>query len=257
MNSIKPALDTADAVHLWVTDTTDISDQGVEERYVQALGQAELDSYKALANAEHRREYLISQAFLRDVLSHYLEQAADSLEFVRNASGKPSLQLTNQEAAPLHFNLSHSSRSVACAVTYAGHVGVDVETSHPDSGLLAMAEHYFAGDEVDCLQKLDGERQQMMFARIWTLKEAYIKARGEGHSKSLDSFSFDCKEPGSIRLVEDAVARQDWRFWSLQPIADQTVSVAVESAEARLRLFSTVPFGAVTELPLTSLGQVA
>ena len=257
MNAIKPALDRPDAVHLWVTDTTDIGGKDLDERCLQALGQAELDSYNALANAEHRREYLISQAFLRDVLSHYLNLAADSLEFVRNASGKPSLQLPNQTTAPLHFNLSHSSCSVACAVTHVGHVGVDVETSHPDSGLLAMAEHYFAGDEIDCLQKLSGERQQLMFARIWTLKEAYIKARGEGHSKSLDSFSFDCKEPGSIRLVEDDAARQDWRFWSLQPLADQTVSLAVESPEASLRLFSTVPFGAVTELPLTGLGQVA
>jgi 4'-phosphopantetheinyl transferase len=257
MNSKIPALGTADEVHLWVTDTADISDEGLEARYSQTLGQTELDSYSALANAEHRREYLISHVFLRDVLSHYLDLAADAFEFVRNASGKPSLQLPVQQSLPLHFNLSHSARSVVCAVTRAGPVGVDVETSHPDSGLLAMAEHYFAGAEIDTLQSLSDEGKQLMFARIWTLKEAYIKARGEGHSKALDSFSFECQQPGSIALIEDGAARSDWRFWSLQPIAGQTVSVAVEAAAATLRLFSTVPFGSVTELSLTGLGQVA
>jgi 4'-phosphopantetheinyl transferase len=252
-----PALGTADEVHLWVTDTADISDEGLEARYAQALGQTELDSYSALANAEHRREYLISQALLRDVLSHYLDSAADAFEFVRNASGKPSLQLPVEEPQPLQFNLSHSAQSVVCAVTRAGPVGVDVETSLPDSGLLGMAEHYFAGAELETVQSLSGERQQLMFARIWTLKEAYIKARGEGHSKALDSFSFEFQPGGSIRLIEDGVARSDWCFWSLQPIPGQTVSVAVEAAAATLRLFSTVPFGSVKELSLTSLGQVA
>lgn len=257
MDFLTPALGTAGEVHLWVTDTADISDEDLEARYSKALGQAELDSYNALANAGHRREYLISQALLRDVLSHYLDLAADALEFVRNASGKPSLQLPEEQALPLHFNLSHSAQSVVCAVTRAGPVGVDVEPSLPDAGLLGMAEHYFAGTEIEAVQSLSGEPQQLMFARIWTLKEAYIKARGEGHSKALDSFSFDFQQPGSIRLIEEGAPRNDWCFWSLQPLAGQTVSVAVEATAATLRLFSTVPFGSVKELSLASLGQVA
>lgn len=257
MTATKPVLVGTDEVHLWVADTAEINPRGIEERYEQALGEAERVSYTALANAEHRREYLISQVFLRDVLSQYLELSAQSLEFVRNACGKPSLELPAGHTVDLHFNLSHSAKAVACAVTRAGPVGVDVETSQPDAGLLNMAEHYFAAAEIASVQRLSGEPQQQMFARIWTLKEAYIKARGEGLSKALDSFSFECQQPQSIRLSENGKLSDSWCFWSLQPIAGQTVAVAVAAAHAKLRLFSTVPFGNVKELPLTSLGQVA
>jgi 4'-phosphopantetheinyl transferase len=146
---------------------------------------------------------------------------------------------------------------MACTVTREGAVGVDVESLPVDNGMLDVADHYFSTSEVASLQDLDSVEQRRMFCKIWTLKEAYIKARGEGLSLALDSFSFECPDSDIIRLREEGGYREDWQFWSLEPVSGQMIAVAAQSEDAGLRVFSGIPLGETQELPLTALGQVA
>ena len=60
-------------VHLWYTDPAVMVDAVLLDRYESLLSNEELASYHELQMPSHRREYLISQAFLRDVLSHYFD----------------------------------------------------------------------------------------------------------------------------------------------------------------------------------------
>ena len=261
MEKLKPSLVNASEIHLWLTNPATITDKALLARYMNLLGSDELGSYRALAQAEHRREYLISQAFLRDVLGNYAGDEVQALEFERNASGKPSLKRSSQGGLggleSVQFNLSHSAELMACTVTRAGAVGVDVEALPTDNGMLEDADNYFSSAEVASLQNLDSTEQRRLFCKIWTLKEAYIKARGEGLALALDSFSFECDENGEIRLREQDAYRKDWQFWSLQPIPGQMVAIAAQSATASLRVFSGVPLGETNELSLTTFGQVA
>jgi 4'-phosphopantetheinyl transferase len=146
---------------------------------------------------------------------------------------------------------------MACAVKRLGEVGVDVENNSQDRGIVEVADHYFSSIELAGLEALGAVDQQSQFFRIWTLKEAYIKARGEGHSQPLDSFSFYCPQPSTIRLVAQGDEVDGWSFWSLQPVAGQMIAVAVQSVGANLRVFSRNSQGIQQELPLTSLGEVA
>jgi 4'-phosphopantetheinyl transferase len=257
MNTLRPSLAGEPEIHLWLTNPAAISDENLLERYLGLLGKQELESYQALAQPQHRREYLISQAFLRDVLGSYIGDDSQALEFERNASGKPSLKQCGPSLENLQFNLSHSAELMACTVTRAGAVGVDVETLAMDSGMLGVADHYFSTSEVASLQNLDGAEQQRLFCKIWTLKEAYIKARGEGLSLALDSFSFECLDSDNIRLRDADGYREDWQFWSLEPVSGQIIAVAAESTGATLRVFSGIPLCEKEELSLTALGQVA
>ena len=257
MVTLKPTLASASEIHLWLTNPATINDEALLERYLDLLGSDELVSYRALARPDHQREYLISQAFLRDVLGSYAGDDSQILEFERNASGKPHLKNTSQSMDKLQFNLSHSAELMACTVTHAGAVGVDVEALAVDHGMLEVADHYFSASEVASLKDLDSAEQQHLFCKIWTLKEAYIKARGEGLALALDSFSFECSEPGVIRLSEGGAYRNDWQFWSLQPVDGQMIAIAAHSTNASLRVFSGVPLGETNELSLATLGQVA
>jgi len=94
---------------------------------------------------------------------------------------------------------------------------------------MALAERYFAGTEVASLRELPPERQLAAFFDLWTLKEAYIKARGFGLSIPLRHFAF-AVEDSHIHFETnpsiDADASQ-WRFWLLHPAADHSAGVCV------------------------------
>ena len=184
MTELTPLQGTDGQVHLWLTDPAKIKDVDLLERYETLLGSEETTSYQELINPHYQREYLISQALLRAVLGYYADCEPAALEFERNDSGKPALKNATAALRDLSFNLSHSAGSIVCAVTRAGPVGVDVEAwsddSNSDTGnMVDVADSYFSQREIEHLQRLPASAQQQQFCKIWTLKEAYVKARGE------------------------------------------------------------------------------
>src|SRR5690606_35000212 len=103
------------------------------------------------------------------------------------------------------FNLSHTRGMAVLAVTRAGEVGVDVESVQRRVELLALSERYFAASEHRRIAQLSGPAQREQFFRVWTLKEAYLKACGLGLRIALDSFAFDCAHDyRSVQLHMDA-----------------------------------------------------
>ncbi len=246
----------AEDVHLWLASAEDYQAQLAEASHSDLLTGAEIQRYEELARPEHRLEYLAGRVFLREILSAYTGIPPNALAFDKNPSGKPAL-VAEQLDTPLNFNFSHGADGMACAVTAKNNIGVDVESVSEDRGMVEVADHYFSSIELAGLEALGAADQQQQFFRIWTLKEAYIKARGEGHSQSLDSFSFYCPQPGIIKLVVAGQEVPGWGFWSLQSGAGEMVAVAVQSSSAELRVFSRSSKGIQKELPLASLGEVA
>jgi 4'-phosphopantetheinyl transferase len=111
---------------------------------------------------------------------------------------------------------------------------VDVERS--DRAVdLAIARHYFAPEEVRVLNSASPGREGKVFFRFWSLKEAFIKATGEGLNRPLDSFSFSF-EPVRIAFHPERDNRRghdssaNWRFWKWQPASDCVAALAVRSA---------------------------
>ncbi len=105
----------------------------------------------------------------------------------RETYGKPYLTGTEQ----LFFNLSHSG-SYAAAVFSDEPVGIDVERVRPAD--MALAKRFFAAEEYAALRAVCDERDMggrldREFIRLWTRKESYIKAVGEGMHLPLADFS--------------------------------------------------------------------
>lgn len=106
----------------------------------------------------------------------------------KNLFGKPYLR----DYPDIHFNISHSGKYVFLAVSDK-EVGCDVEEIKPfrdfNSSRLAIAEHFFSEGEVRAINGTpELSEKNLLFYKIWTMKESFIKAKGGGLSIPLDSF---------------------------------------------------------------------
>ena len=161
-----------------------------------------------------RRQHLVTRALCRAVLSRHHPVPPGDWRFEIDAYGRPGV-VAPSAGRDLCFSLSNTSEWAACIVALApAEVGIDIE--HIDGGAAdpGIAARYFAPGEAASLTGLNEATARRRFMRLWTLKEAYTKARGLGLSLALDRFVI---EPDAlpIHLRCDAgvdVNAGDWRF---------------------------------------------
>jgi 4'-phosphopantetheinyl transferase len=184
-------------IDVWLAKTDSVRDATILRRCKKILSRGEIDSCSAFHRAEDRRRALVSRALLRETLSRYAPVRPEAWEFVAGAHGKPAI------AAPaglrLRFNLSHTDSLVACALTVDDEVGVDLEDATRALDPLELAERVFSPGEIVALQALAPQAQRQRFFESWTLKEAYLKARGLGFALDPQSASFDLGEQHRMR----------------------------------------------------------
>ena len=111
----------------------------------------------------------------------------DEIILSKNEHGKPFLK----NYPEVHFNLSHSGNTVMCAVSQ-GEVGCDTEKIRPVK--LKIADRFFSENEIRQLKNADAKEQELLFFRLWTLKESFMKATGHGFSLPLKDFCININE---------------------------------------------------------------
>jgi 4'-phosphopantetheinyl transferase len=182
-----------------------------------------------------REIYIAAHALTRALLAAVGGLPAPAWRFAAAASGKPEID-PSLGRPRLRFNLSHTRGLVACAAGLDDDLGIDGEATDRIKDELELAEHFFAADEVSLLRgTAKGERRNTFF-RIWTLKEAYIKATGLGLACPLDSFAFGL-DPIAIQfradLADDPAA---WQFLQWRPTPLHLVALAVRRVAGPIRL---------------------
>ena len=181
-----------------------------------------------------RERFAIGRGLTRLQLSRFLGGDPGAWRFRVNDHGRPELDLPPGTPPPLGFNVSHTPGLVACAVTSIPDVGVDVEAvtrrlSHD------IAERFFAPREVADLRALPAEQQPRVFFDYWTLKEAYIKARGLGLALPLAHFAFRLRPPAAPTIAFDPEIPDDpaaWQFAQAWPSPDPRLGLAVRRGAA-------------------------
>jgi len=202
--------------------------------------------------------YADSDQFRRECLSHCADQAPAAWRFASSEHGKPRLQ---DSPLPLDFNLSHSGDWLACAVTSAGEVGVDLEQVDRERDVLRVARRYFSAREIESLTALPPGQRQDRFYDLWTLKEAWIKARGLTLAGELQGAAFRFGSPGLVEL-ECADASSPATFWLLDWRQDYRLALCAsepQSGTTTLRVFEALPGGGERplQLPLRAASGVA
>lgn len=204
------------------------------------LSDDERRRWQRFARAEDRQRFLLVRALVRTVLGRALGCAPAGLRFTADPHGKPRLAASHAGSG-LQFNLSHTRGFSALVLCHGVEVGVDVEDTRRAVEHLALAQRYFATREVAALQALAGAAQRELFFAQWTLKEAWVKAKGLGLRVPLDEFSFELSgaEPPGITLHCDAQlleAPADWSFRLLQRDRFRIAVAAAHPAAALLQL---------------------
>lgn len=158
----------------------------------------------------HRRQFVAAHALKRLMLSAHAEGALGPADwtFETGAQGKPKIS----GASGPQFNLSHCDGLAACAVSHAVDIGVDVECLERPAP-LELASCYFTAAECALLSEMPEARRPLGFFRLWTLKEAYIKATGLGLAQTLGDFAI-ALEPLRVSFANPGLGDdEEWQFW--------------------------------------------
>ncbi len=206
-------------IHLWTCAYLTITGEGVLNKYHNLLNIEENTKLNRFRFSKDRHQFLVSRALLKSVLSLYhVRVSANDWEFRCNQHGKP--EIANQSVDnPVQFNLAHCDGLIVLAITKNNEIGVDVEQLNRPRSLFELAATSFSAIEQATLSKLPENKRSKRFIELWTLKESYIKARGQGLSVPLDQFGFYLEEKNGITFSCDLPLRKpadQWRFWQFQ-----------------------------------------
>lgn len=234
-----------DEVHVWMAVPEEIEDSGLLETYLGLLNPEEREKQRRFYFEKHQRQYLVSHALVRLTLSRYVPVEPQAWTFVTNEYGCPRVE--GEGNAWLRFNLSHTDGMVMVAVVRDTDVGVDVEDALRQGETVEIADRFFAPSEVKALRALEASRQRGRFFEYWTLKEAYIKARGMGLSLPLEQFAFELQPGEHPRIAFDPRLKDDpetWQFIQLGPSQRHMAAVGVRRARGlplKVRCQRTLP----------------
>ena len=203
-----------------------------EPVFLALLDEAERTQTLRFRHAEDRLGYAAAHALLRTMLSEAAAVAPGDWRFVTTPSGKPRLDPA-AGWSDLRFSLSHTRGMVACAVAPALEVGVDVEplTRLPD--VEGLARTIFSAREAASLETMAEEARSEAFLRLWTLKEAYLKATGEGIGRRMDEPEFDPRHIAGAEAAFLTVRNRGWAFRRFPTPGSFALSLAFPVDEAR------------------------
>ena len=132
-----------------------------------------------------RNLFAMTRAVLRSLLSEAASVPANQILFTEGPHGKPSLLGTKGP----QFNVSHSGSWALIGLSDFRPIGVDIELTRNSGDELDLARSFFSDAEYRALERLEEGSRLQSFYKIWTCKEAVLKALGAGISAHLKDFS--------------------------------------------------------------------
>ncbi|MFI6099287.1 4'-phosphopantetheinyl transferase family protein [Lentzea sp. NPDC051213] len=227
-------LAVGDSVQLWLCGNTDLAEQDALDLERRWLDERERATARRFVFDHDRSQYLVAHALVRRVLALHTGVAENQLGFWRSHRGRPFLEPPvggwPYEDEGIDFNLSHTRGVNVIAVTSHRRIGVDVERlDREDVKTIDAVAEAFSPEEQQWLAGLPDAARRRGVLRLWTLKEAYAKARGLGLALPFDSFGFalDGERLRSFRPPRDDLAGR-WQFVELEPMASTLLAAAVE-----------------------------
>jgi 4'-phosphopantetheinyl transferase len=219
----------------------DLADLALEARCDALLPAAEQARCHSYRFPRDRHRALAARVLLRSALS-CLEPSIAFGEWRFEARRHGKLFLASPSR--FRFNLAHVPDLAACLLSDSAEVGVDIEPYARAASILPLSPRLFSGAELDQLAALDPALQPDRALSLWTLKEAYTKARGKSLDLPLNRFSFLFLDSGHIRLEIDGPLKDSpsrWQFTLLDLAAHRIALIAEASAGRDLTVLQFRP----------------
>lgn len=205
------------------------------QRLADLLPQAERDRTNSFLNPSARLQFIATRYALRSLLAERLGCDLTGITFEIGPHGKPALK--HPATQDLHFNLSHSGELALIAISSTGAVGVDVEQNRDRPNAVQLANRFFTETESRAIGQMPAAERSETFLRMWTQKEAMLKATGLGIANGLKNFEISPSLRGGLLSVEgNAKAAESWTLCSWQPTERYFAALATPFSNAKVLL---------------------
>ncbi len=223
-------------VHIWHVSLASLDNH--RSHLLTLLSQQERDTFERANHYQTHPPQLASKALLRLLLATYLHVDPHTLDIAHGPHGKPFLA----HPISLQFSLSHTKTDAVFALTQQDAIGIDMETERTLTDHLDLAARFFSPTEYQYLQNLSWNDSKTAFIRLWTLKEAFVKAVGFGLSYPLADFTIDIEgiPPKIINkaTIKEPSLAKDWQCFSWQ--ADKSHMAVVVSGGPKTLYIDTL-----------------
>lgn len=132
-----------------------------------------------------RRAFVAGRALARTLLAERLSMDPASIPIETSKNGKPYAVGHDGRPAEWRFSLSHSGELAAVAMARLWEVGVDAEPADRPIDARRVAERFFPPSDRRAMAGLEGDALRGAFLRLWTLREAVVKAFGATMAEAL------------------------------------------------------------------------
>ena len=234
-------------VRVWYATTTDAwSDADRTDRALSWLTTMERLRYERYRHDVDREMFLLGRVMARTLVGQALGVEPRRWSWQENRHGRPEL---SDKTTGLSFNLAHSAGVVVCAVSRGTDVGTDIEFRGRDAVDQRLVRRFCSPSEVADIESRGRDGWRDRFLQYWTLKEAYLKARGVGIAVHLSDLSFTL-EDADVRvsfLNSLAGADPNWAFALSDTCDRHFIAAATPAPHGRRPTFRVEP------LPLSAL----
>ena len=178
---------------LYIFEDADKIDDDIPESMISLLSGDRCAKMRRLRSSLSKKASVAAYLLLRVALVE-IYSIDEAVEFEYAEKGKPLLK----DYPDIHFSLSHSKSTVACAVSDV-EVGVDVQNISPISDRLAKR----VLTEFEYARFKESPAPDEYFCEIWTIKESYLKKTGQGIRFDLRELSADSVSDRTVYRGED------------------------------------------------------
>lgn len=163
-----------------------------------------------LAHPQVRDRFVASRLLLKHTAAAVLQVPAESVELAYRPGGRPYLRGLDQ----VDVSLTHTESLLLVGLTRRGWIGVDAERADRRMLALGTEQQVCTPFELRALGEIAEHRRNAALVRLWTLKEAYSKAIGQGMRFRFTEFGFDPHGPPAHVLRPDGSpgSGAEWAF---------------------------------------------
>lgn len=220
-------------VHVWTYSIE--PDDKLVEKYQPILSSDELEKAASFYTKPLKDKFIVARGTLRYLLSYYLNLSPQTIVFNYTSYGKPFI--TNQNTISLEFNLSHTHHLAACAFTIGAPIGVDIEFIKPFESMQDIAYSFFSEAEYKKLMMVSPSLRTLSFYTLWTRKESFIKAIGQGLSYPLADFEVSILQHEKPQLIHIQQSPYLASLWDMRSFDIHTAYIGALATQQPIHTF--------------------
>ncbi len=168
--------------------------------YENCLSKEKIIKLQSYKDSNSMLSSLLGELLAKVAISKNFNIDINKINFGKIKNGKPVILNFDN----IFFNISHSENQVICGISNSV-IGIDIEHLDRKINIKALSKRFFSEEEEIYI------KNSFDFLKIWTLKEAYLKAVGIGISGGLKNFTVPLNKNNKM-----SSNNKDWYFDSIK-----------------------------------------